>query len=292
MATKNLKNELQAKTSGISENGKEKKSLLHTINAMKPQIAKALPSVITPERFTRMVMTAVSTNPELGNCSFESFCGAMLQSAQLGLEPNSPLGQAYLIPRWNGKKRQKECQFQLGYQGLLALAYRGGATMITAHEVCENDDFEYEYGLEPKLNHKPALQNRGEVIAYYATYKLESGGYGFAVMSKEDIENHAKRYSDAYSSSYSPWAKQFDEMAKKTVIKKALKYAPLSAEFMKSVNSDETIKEWNDKDDFTDISSIQGKYVEAEVDITEADSETESSEPVPENFVEPEVLKG
>ena len=61
---------------------------------------------------------------------------------------------------------------------------------------------------------------------------------------------------------------------------------------MKSVNSDETIKEWNDKDDFTDISSIQGKYVEAEVDITEADSETESSEPVPENFVEPEVLKG
>lgn len=89
MSTKNLKNELQAKTSEISENGKEKKSLLHTINAMKPQIAKALPSAITPERFTRMVMTAVSTNPELGNCSFESFCGAMLQSAQLGLEPNT-----------------------------------------------------------------------------------------------------------------------------------------------------------------------------------------------------------
>lgn len=284
----NLKNELQAKKDNSGEKKGKPKTMLEMINVMQPQIAKALPSVITPERFTRMVMTAVSSNPQLGTCSFESFCGAMLQSAQLGLEPNTPLGQAYLIPRRNGRKGITECQFQLGYQGMLALAYRGGATMITAHEVCENDEFEYEYGLEPFLKHKPAIKDRGAVIAYYATYKLESGGYGFAVMSKEDVEKHAQRYSDAYKSSYSPWAKQFDEMAKKTVIKKALKYAPMSAEFMKSINSDESIKEWNDKDDFSDISSIQGEFVEA--DATVVDAEADDLEPG--NFPEPEVFEG
>lgn len=292
-----LKNQLQEKKSGVTTAQKKNKSLLSQIDVMKPQIAKALPSVITPERFTRMVMTAVSSNPQLASCTFESFCGAMLQSAQLGLEPNTPLGQAYLIPRRNGRKGVTECQFQLGYQGMLALAYRGGATMITAHEVCENDSFEYEYGLEPFLKHKPAIKGRGAVIAYYATYKLENGGFGFAVMSKEDIENHAKRYSDAYKSSYSPWSTQFDEMAKKTVIKKALKYAPMSAEFMKSMNSDETVKSWNDKDDFSDIVSVQGEFIEPEnVNVTEAETEvpqfTTQEEGIPTNFEEPEFMKG
>ena len=88
------------------------KSIAEWIVAMKPQIKKALPSVITPDRFTRMALTAVAQNPKLGDCSPASFCGAMLQAAQLGLEPNTPLGQAYLIPFRN--KGQMEAQFQLG----------------------------------------------------------------------------------------------------------------------------------------------------------------------------------
>lgn len=80
--------------------------------SMEGQIKKALPSVLTPERFTRMVMTALSTKPELQQCTPESFLGAMMQAAQLGVEPNTPLGQAYLIPYRN--KGRLECQFQLG----------------------------------------------------------------------------------------------------------------------------------------------------------------------------------
>ena len=90
------------------------KNIKQWITAMQPQIEKALPSVITPERFTRMALTAVSMNPELGACTPESFCGAMMQAAQLGLEPNTPLGQAYLIPYNNSRKGTKEAQFQLG----------------------------------------------------------------------------------------------------------------------------------------------------------------------------------
>ena len=220
-----------AKTAGL-------KGLLMS---MQGQIAKALPSVLTPERYTRMVMTALSTNPDLQRCTPESFLGAVMQAAQLGLEPNTPLGQAYLIPRNN--KGRMQVTFQIGYQGYLDLGYRSGdIAIIDAQAVHEHDLFEYEYGLEPKLKFKPALTDRGPVIAYYAMFKTKAGGYNFLVMSKEDIEKHKSQYVDNYSSKYSPWNTNFDSMAKKTVLKQVLKYAPKKSEFAKALASDETIK--------------------------------------------------
>ena len=239
------------------------------IVAMKDQIAKALPAVITPERFTRMVLTALSTNPQLQMCTTNSFMGAMMQAAQLGVEPNTPLGQAYLIPYKN--KGQLECQFQLGYRGLIELAYRGGdVTDIQAHEVYENDIFEYEYGLHPNLIHKPALSNRGNVVLYYAVFHTKSGGYGFHVMSKEDIQNHAKKYSKAGNSQYSPWATNFDSMAKKTVLKQCLKFAPIKTDFVRGIAADETIKseireDMVDVSDETVIDAEANEIVETEV---------------------------
>lgn len=211
------------------------------ITSMQGQIKKALPSVMTPERFTRMVFTALSTNQELMACTPQSFLGAMMQAAQLGLEPNTPLGQAYLIPYKNHGRL--ECQFQIGYKGLLSLAYRSGQiTDIQAHEVHENDVFEVEYGLEPKLKHVPVFKDRGAVILYYAVYHTKDGGSGFEFMSKEDIQAFAKKSSKSYGSSYSPWTTYFDEMAKKTVLKRVLKMAPLAADFARAVAADSTIK--------------------------------------------------
>ena len=88
----------------------------------------------------------------------------------------------------------------------------------------------------------PAIKNRGDVIMYYAVFHMTNGGYGFEVMSKEDIIQHAKKTSQSFSSSYSPWNKYFDEMSKKTVIKKVLKYAPVKTEFVRAIAADETIK--------------------------------------------------
>ena len=235
-----VKNKLaQRKETAAAVNSE--KSIKEWIVAMKPQIEKALPSVITPDRFTRMALTAVAQNPKLGECSPASFCGAMLQAAQLGLEPNTPLGQAYLIPFRN--KGKMEAQFQLGYLGLIELAHRSGEfRSIEARVVYENDEFEYEYGLEGMLHHKPALKDRGKPIAYYAVYHLVNGGYGYEVMSKEDIDSYAKKYSQAFDSSYSPWKTAHDEMAKKVVLKRVLKYAPIKTEFVKAVNADSSIK--------------------------------------------------
>ena len=239
-----------ANTAGAIQKAKEAKAArpadpASTIKAyitrMKGEIAKALPSVMTPERFTRIVTSAISTTPQLAQTTPQSFLGAMMTAAQLGLEPNTPLGQAYLLPY--KKHGRLECQFQLGYKGLIDLAYRSGqVTIIQAHEVRENDEFSYSFGLEPTLHHVPARGDRGNVICYYAMFRTKDGGFGFEVMSREDVEAHARQYSKSYGNGYSPWSTNFDEMAKKTVLKKCLKYAPLKSDFVRAVASDETIK--------------------------------------------------
>lgn len=212
------------------------KTIKDYLKAYEGEFAKALPSVLTPERFTRMALTALTKTPKLAQCAPSSFMGAMLEAAQLGLEPNTPLGQAYLIPYGN------KCQFQIGYKGLIDLAYRSEELRsIEAHEVYENDVFDFEFGLNPKLVHKPAIKDRGEVVWYYAVYHLVNGGCGFEVMSREDVETHARKYSKTFNNG--PWQTDFDEMAKKTVLKKVLKYAPLKSDFARGISADETTSE-------------------------------------------------
>ena len=219
---------------------KAPKTIKDYVKSMEGEIAKALPSVITPERFTRMVFTALSANPQLQQCTPQSFLGAMMTAAQLGVEPNTPLGQAYLLPYCN--KGTLECQFQLGYKGLIDLAYRSGEVQsIQAHTVYENDEFSYEFGLEPKLVHKPAVSDRGEPIAFYAVFRTKDGGYGFDVMSVDDIRAHAAKYSKSYGTGFSPWKTSFTEMAQKTVLKRVLKYAPLKTDFVRGIAQDETV---------------------------------------------------
>lgn len=250
----------QANKQVAKNNGQ--KTLQDYMKVMEGQIKRALPSVITPERFSRMVLTALSSTPKLQQCTPQSFLGAMMTAAQLGVEPNTALGQAYLLPYDNRRKGVTECQFQLGYKGLIDLAYRSGeVSIIQAHEVYENDDFDYELGMEPRLRHIPARANRGKVICYYAMFKTKDGGYGFDVMSIEDVQAHAKKYSKAYGSG--PWQTNFDEMAKKTVLKKVLKYAPLKSDFVRAAAQDESIKTEIDADMYS-VPAEEIPYVEVD----------------------------
>lgn len=211
------------------------------INLYSKEIAKALPSVLTPERFSRMAMTAITKTPKLAECSPQSFIGSLLTAAQLGLEPNTPLGQAYLIPFYNSRKRIYECQFQVGYKGMIDLCNRSGEIKnIEAHIVYENDEFEFEYGLDSKLKHKPCMSDKGAPVWVYALYRLNNGGYGFEVMSVDDCMAHGEKYSKAFNNS--PWQTNPEEMMKKTVLKKVLKYAPVRSDFVKGTVADETIQ--------------------------------------------------
>ena len=178
-----------------------------------------------------------------------SFLAAMMTAAQLGLDLTPTLGQAYIIP-YGGK-----AQFQLGYRGLLDLAYRTGMfKRIEAREVCANDALELSYGLDATLRHKPLIQgDRGPVIGYYSLFELNNGGHSYLYLNKEDVMKHGQKYSKSYKSG--PWQTDFDEMAKKTAIKALLKYAPLSTEIRATVQQDETVR-GEIKEDMTEVSLI------------------------------------
>lgn len=208
------------------------------------QIASVIPKHITPERMLRIAVNAISTTPTLAECSVESLVGAVVQSSILGLEPNTPLGQAYLVPFFNGKKQVKEVQFIPGYKGLIDLARRSGQIeSVAAHAVYSNDEFEFEYGLEEKLRHVPAWdKERGDFIGAYAVAKFVDGGHAFEVMGVDLIEG-IRDNSQGYQASQrfgfsSPWTDHFEEMARKTVFRRLAKWLPMSIEMQDAVALD------------------------------------------------------
>ena len=213
------------------------------MKSKEKQIAAALPKHLTPEKMMRIALTEINRNPELKKCTTTSLIGAIIQSSQLGLMPDSILGEAYLIPYKNNKKGVTEAQFMPGYQGLMKLALQSGAIVnIFPKEVCENDFFHFEWGSKPEIKHSfDGKSDRGKAVLYYAIAYLVNGGIQFEVMSKDDIKRH-QGMSKTGGSAYSPWTTSPDEMAKKTVIRKLLKYLPKSSEDMnlaKAINMDE-----------------------------------------------------
>lgn len=235
----------KAQTAAAPATAKQSESIVSLLNSpgMKDQIARALPKHLNAERFARIALTAIRMNPQLAACNKESFFAALLTASQLGLEPNV-LGQSYLIPYG------QECQFIIGYQGLLQLIRRSGQVSdIYAEIIYEHDEYEVEFGLERKLKHKPnfELADRGKPKYAYAVAILKDGGKSFVVLPWTEIMKR-KNVSKSSKSQYSPWNQWTDEMAKKTAIKALAKYLPLSVEMAYQVNTDETVKKEIDID--------------------------------------------
>lgn len=221
----------------------EHDSIASMITRLKPQLEKALPKHVTTDRLARVALTAIRNNAKLQQCDAMTLMGGIMTAGQLGLELNTPLGHAYLIPYQN--KGKMEAQFQMGYQGIIDLAYRSREyKVINAFAVDEADKFDYTYGLEPTLNHVPAKKPTGNKVYYYAVFKLVNGGTDFRVWSKEQVMHHAEHYSKSWDKSKkefrygSAWKDSFDSMAKKTVLIDLMKYAPKSIELGEAVNSD------------------------------------------------------
>ena len=204
---------------------------------IKAQMALALPKHMTSDRLARIALTEIRKVPTLAKCDQTSFLGAIMQCAQLGLEPGGALGHAYLLPFENRKKGITEVQFIVGYRGMIDLARRSGQIVsLTARTVHENDEFSYQYGLNEDLKHVPATGDRGALLYVYAVAKLKDGGVQFEVMSRSDVD---KVRAQSKAGNYGPWQTHYDEMAKKTVIRRLFKYLPVSIELATAVTMDE-----------------------------------------------------
>lgn len=206
----------------------------------KAQMALALPKTLTADRLIRIVLTECRKTPELRRCNQASFFGAVLQCAQLGLEPGSALGHCYLLPYGNGKARDglPNCQLIIGYRGMIDLARRSGQIVsINAYCVHEKDEFIYELGLHPDIKHRPsAMADRGPVTFVYAVAQLQGGGVQFEVMSRAEIEAVRKQ---SKAGTRGPWVTHWEEMARKTVVRRLFKYLPVSTEALRAVEVDE-----------------------------------------------------
>ena len=205
-------------------------------------LAAVLPNHVDAERMVKLALGAMRTTPKLLNCNVESFMGAVVTCSTLGLEPNTPLGHAYLIPFENRQKGTTDVQIVFGYKGLIDLARRSGQIVsIAAHEVCANDEFHFSYGLDEKLIHNPTLTSRGDVIAFYAVAKLVGGGYAFEVMGRdqvEEIRDASQNYKFAREKGKTVWGQHFVEMGRKTVLRRLFKYLPVSIELATASNID------------------------------------------------------
>lgn len=198
------------------------------LTAKRGAIASRLPAHLNPDRLIKIALTAAAKNPRILECDKESVMLSVMQAAELGLEPGGALGEGYLVPYG------KTCQFIPGYRGLISLARRSGQIVsIEAHAVYEKDEFVVEFGLEPKLIHKPTLApERGEVTAFYAVARIVGGGIQHDYMTRADVDAIRKRSRAASSG---PWVTDYNEMGKKTVIRRLFKTLPVSVELCRAL---------------------------------------------------------
>lgn len=220
--------------------GKRPPTLADIIEQQRPQLARALPRHLDADRFARIVLTECRRNPGLLQCTPASMLGAMMQAAQLGLEPG-PLQQCYLVP-YKG-----EVTFQVGYRGFIDLFRRATDGTIVAREVCENDEFELEYEEgRDRLRHVPNLRQRGEVYAYYGLARMPDGSSLVHVMTQDEVDRHKAR---SKTKDNGPWKTDPVAMGRKTVIRAMSPYLPASTEVALALESDEKVYDWNGEPD-------------------------------------------
>lgn len=287
------------------------RQLLMNENA-RNQLAAVAAKHMNPERMMRVVANAIRTTPKLGQCEPMSFLGALMHCASLGLEPNTPLGHAYLIPFENKRKNVTEVQVVIGYKGLIELARRTGQIASIHGDVVYSDDelFSHEYGSNQHLRHKPGPR-KGKIVAFYCYVELDLGNgltaKGHRVMSYDEVIAHRNQHSQGWKTAVkfgkqadSPWfegSPTFEAMGIKTVIRRMAGRGelPMSIEFMDAEQTDERQADYRafamDPTQGVIPDDDDGQTIDGEVGEPEQKDEAEKpktdTKPEPEKKAEP-----
>ena len=201
--------------------------------------------------FGTSIMQIVNSNAMLLDAEPMSIFNAACMAATLNLPVNNNLGFAYIVPYRN--KGHVEAQFQLGYKGFIQLAQRSG--QFKRINTCPVYDTDAEEDVYQRLTSLIPRKPSGQIIGYIAYFQLLNGYEANLTMTMEELEAHAKRYSQTYKRGFGVWADNFEAMAKKTVIKLLLsQQAPLSIEMQKAVLSDQSV--------IKDVTAEQFDYID------------------------------
>lgn len=237
------------------------------------QIPETFSSLLRIERVVKMILSSAgSKGSMLLQCDPMSIVRSAGQALAMGLEPCSPLQQAYLVPFRN--QQRWEAQLIIGYRGYIALARRSGQIeSVSAHSVHDNDEFEVALGTDESILHKPNYRkDRGESYAYYSVAKFVGGGRYVEVMGRHEvngIRDRSSAYTNAKNKSVTPWHRDYDEMAKKTVIRRASKYWPLCVELLDAMDAEDKASR--------DLGIDMDKVIEAEPSVAPANEDATDS---------------
>lgn len=247
-----------------------------------PRMAAVMPKHMSADRMYQLALSTYNQTPELAECSPQSVLGCLMKCTALGLEPSAVdgLGRAYILPYYNKKTNHKEAQLIIGYKGILDLARRSGQIVdISARAVHEGDFFEYEYGINESIRHIPSPDYDGTqpLTHVYVVAHFKDGGHYIDVMTKKEVDAVRSR---SKTSKFGPWVTDYEAMARKTVIRRAFPYMPVSVEVQADVISDERTPIVNDADsgplfEFMDDSAMEAP---ANVDPETGEIQEESNE--------------
>lgn len=250
-----------------------------------PRISAVMPKHMNPDRMFQLAISCYNQTPKLNQCTPETVLSCLMKCSALGMEPSAVdgLGRAYILPFFNKKTGRMEATLILGYKGMIDLARRSGEIKdISARVVHAGDEFEYEYGLTEGLRHVPSTEpvDGRPMTHVYMVAHFKDGGHYIDVMSKAEVDGIRKR---SKSPSSGPWATDYEAMARKTVIRRAFPYLPVSVETEQDVAADDTTPVVYDDDGiqlFPDSVEVPAS-VDAETGEIVEDAPTTAAAPTP-----------
>ncbi len=237
-----------------------KGTLQNILNDSREALKQILPRHITPDRILKMALIAAGRDPKIYECTARSVIDAIMRASEFGLDFSGTFGEGYIIPF------KKQATFIPGWRGYIKLARNSGQiSTFEAHVVYEDDKFDLEYGLNPKLVHVPNLKpvdpRKRIVFGAYAVVLFKDGSHQHEFMNFTQLEGIRKRSKNTRDDS--PWNTDTDEMYRKTVVRRIAKYLPLSPEM-------EKLRAYDNEVDIVDpgFSAALSKSLEASEEIS------------------------
>lgn len=255
-------------------------------DAVKNYVNNMLNNPKESTKFIASIVTAVNNNPQLAECAKSTILSAALLGHSLNLSPSASLGQYFIVPFDDRRKGCKVAQFQLGYKGFIQLAIRSGqykninVISVKEGELIAYNPFNDEVELKPITNYEE--RKKAKTVGYYAFFELVNGFRKSIYWSKEQMLEHAKKYSAGYQAdlkkgtSYTFWAKDFDAMAYKTLLRQLIsKWGIMSIEMEKGYVGDQAVINADGSSDYVDNATRYPQIADKEEDKPQEETEEE-----------------